>query len=112
MTIMKTALVASLAAAALTLGCSDSTTAPSTGGITSTTTQPTTETVSSLLYPLDAQLKWVNISGTNGAITATLVSAPAGVVVGLGIGLRANGCLLTRSVNATSGTQLSVPVEA
>ena len=108
---MNAALVAALVAAALTLGCNNSnTTAPTTS--TTTTTVPTTQMIQGLLYPLDEDLAWVDIDGVNGTITATLVSTTAAnPVVGLGIGLRGTTCLLTRSVSAVAGTQLSVPVE-
>lgn len=104
----KAAVVVSLAVAACAFGCSGSNTAPST---TPTVTPHTTLSPSSVLYPLDAQLFWVDIVGTTGTITATLTSAsPPNAVVGLGIGLHSGTCLLTKSVAATSGAQISVPI--
>jgi len=109
-------LVAAIAMAALVLasaGCDDAATATS-----PTTTSPVTETFSGQFVPGGSAARaFTAASPGSASITLTQVGPPAGLEVGLGVGIpqaSGSGCYLTQSVQtgASSSPQLTVPVDA
>ena len=104
------ALVVSLLAA---VACDDASTATS-----PTTTSPVTETfVGQVSVGGAASRSFGAASAGTAAITLTQIGPPAGVTVGLGVGIPQSGgagCYLTQTVQAgaSSAPQLTVPVEA
>jgi len=110
---MKKALVPGYVLAVLCAGCS-STTAPS--STSSSTSSPVSETFTSQIFAQGSAFRTFTASQA-GTVTITLLGGPAGMPLGLGLGLpgeTAGHCQLTFVINASPGgaTVLSNAVDA